>query len=86
MRKWIPLALIVIALIVSIAVYPQLPDRVPTHWNTAGEVNGWSSRLWGAWMLPLIMAHRLAHHACDTAHRPAQGELRRSSRGCTTGW
>ena len=40
MRKWIPLALIVIALIVSIAVYPQLPDRVPTHWNTAGEVNG----------------------------------------------
>ena len=56
MRKWIPLALIVIALIVSIAVYPQLPDRVPTHWNTAGEVNGWSSRFWGAWMLPLVMA------------------------------
>ena len=56
MRKWIPLALIVIALVVSIAVYPQLPDRVPTHWNTAGEVNGWSSRFWGAWMLPLVMA------------------------------
>lgn len=56
MRKWIPLALIVVAVIVSIAVYPQLPDRVPTHWNTAGEVNGWSSRFWGAWMLPLVMA------------------------------
>jgi len=55
-RKWIPLVLIVIAVIVSIVAYPNLPDRVPTHWNGAGEVNGWSSRLWGAWMLPLIMA------------------------------
>jgi uncharacterized membrane protein len=56
MRKWIPLALVLVAVIISIIAYPQLPDRVPTHWNAAGEVNGWSSRLWGAWMLPLIMA------------------------------
>jgi uncharacterized membrane protein len=55
-RKWIPLVLIVIAVLVSIFAYPNLPDRVPTHWNASGEVNGWSSRLWGAWMLPLIMA------------------------------
>jgi uncharacterized membrane protein len=55
-RKWIPLVLIVIAVFVSIFAYPHLPDRVPTHWNASGEVNGWSSRLWGAWMLPLIMA------------------------------
>jgi uncharacterized membrane protein len=55
-RKWIPLVLIVIAVLVSIFAYPHLPDRVPTHWNASGEVNGWSSRLWGAWMLPLIMA------------------------------
>jgi uncharacterized membrane protein len=55
-RKWIPLVLIVIAVLVSIFAYPHLPDRVPTHWNASGEVNGWSSRLWGAWMLPLTMA------------------------------
>jgi uncharacterized membrane protein len=55
-RKWIPLVLIVIAVFVSIFAYPHLPDRVPTHWNASGEVNGWSSRLWGAWMLPLTMA------------------------------
>jgi uncharacterized membrane protein len=29
---------------------------MPTHWGANGEVNGWSSRLWGAWMVPLIMA------------------------------
>ena len=27
-----------------------------THWSATGEANGWSSRLWGAWLLPLIMA------------------------------
>jgi uncharacterized membrane protein len=56
MRKWIPLALIVVAVVISIVAYPKLPDQVPTHWDLSGDVNGWSSRLWGAWMLPLIMA------------------------------
>jgi uncharacterized membrane protein len=56
MRKWIPAALIVTAVIASIVVYPRLPENMPTHWSASGEVDGWSSRLWGAWMLPLIMA------------------------------
>ena len=56
MRKWIPAVLILSAVIASILVYPQLPERIPTHWSASGEVNGWSSRLWGAWVLPLIMA------------------------------
>ena len=56
MRKWIPLVLIVVAVVISIVAYPKLPDQVPTHWDLSGDVNGWSSRLWGAWMLPLIMA------------------------------
>lgn len=56
MRKWIPLALIVVAVVISIVAYPKLPDQVPTHWDVSGDVNGWSSRFWGAWILPLIMA------------------------------
>lgn len=56
MRKWIPAILILAAVIVTIAVYPRLPEQIPTHWSMSGEVNGWSNRLWGAWMLPLIMA------------------------------
>jgi uncharacterized membrane protein len=56
MRKWIPAALIIAAVVISIVAYPDLPERVPTHWGANGEVNGWSSRLWGAWMMPLIMA------------------------------
>ena len=56
MRKWIPLLLVTAAVIASIFYYPQLPESMPTHWNASGEVNGYSNRLWGAWMLPLIMA------------------------------
>lgn len=56
MRKWIPLLLIVAAVALSIFYYPQLPERMATHWNASGEANGFSSRLWGAWMLPLVMA------------------------------
>lgn len=55
MRKWIPLLIIVAAFIASAVVYPNLPDRVPTHWNMAGEVDDWSGRTWGAWMIPIFL-------------------------------
>ena len=56
MRKWIPLLLVIAAVVLSIVYYPHLPVSMPTHWSASGEPNGYSSRLWGAWMLPLIMA------------------------------
>jgi uncharacterized membrane protein len=56
MRKWIPLLLIIAAVAASIFYYPQLPERMATHWGVSGEANGFSDRLWGAWMVPLIMA------------------------------
>lgn len=56
MRKWIPVLLIAVATIASVAIYSKLPERIPTHWNMSGEIDGWSSRFWGAWMMPLMMA------------------------------
>ena len=56
MRKWIPVLLIVSAVAASILYYPKLPETMTTHWSVSGEPNGFSSRLWGAWMLPVIMA------------------------------
>jgi uncharacterized membrane protein len=56
MRKWIPALLIIAATAASAVVYPRLPAQMPTHWTMSGEVNGWSSRLFGAWMVPLMMA------------------------------
>lgn len=56
MKKWIPALLIIAAMAVSIYMYPSLPDRVPTHFGIDGQPNGWSSRIVGAWLVPLIMA------------------------------
>lgn len=51
----IPFVLIVGAWILSIYFYMHFPDKVPTHWNVQGEVDGWSSKSFGAFMLPAIM-------------------------------
>jgi uncharacterized membrane protein len=55
MRKWIPLLIILAAVVASAAVYPRLPDSVPTHWDMYGHPNGWSNRFWGAWLMPIIL-------------------------------
>lgn len=60
MRKWIPLLVIVLAFVASAAVYQDLPARMPTHWNVSGEVDGWSSRPWGAFMIPAMLVVMLA--------------------------
>ena len=56
MRKWIPFLIIAAAFIASAVVYPRLPATIPTHWNGfEGQPNGYSSRMWGAWMVPLFL-------------------------------
>jgi len=55
MRKWIPAGLIAAAWVMSLAVFERLPDRIPTHWGMSGQVDGWSSRTFGAFGLPALM-------------------------------
>lgn len=55
MRRWIPLLIVAVAIIASAVVYPKLPLTVPTHWDMLGRPNGWGSRLWGAWVIPVVM-------------------------------
>jgi uncharacterized membrane protein len=55
MRKWIPLLIVVAAFVASAVVYPRLPETMPTHFDMSGQPNGWSSRLFGAWIMPLFL-------------------------------
>lgn len=50
----IVLGIIILFLAISFAVYPSLPDQIPSHWNAQGEVNGYMHKFWGLFMLPLI--------------------------------
>ncbi|OAT87143.1 hypothetical protein A6M21_01910 [Desulfotomaculum copahuensis] len=50
-----PAILVLLAMFAAgVLLYPHLPPQVPTHWNIAGQVNGYSSRASGAFMPPLI--------------------------------
>lgn len=49
--------LLVVAAFVLVALkYPGLPDPMPTHWDAAGQVNGWLPKFWGAFLVPIVMA------------------------------
>jgi uncharacterized membrane protein len=41
--------------LVSAALYPVLPDRLPVHWNLHGEIDGWGSKQWAAFFSPGLM-------------------------------
>lgn len=53
---WPAILLILASVVAGVLVYPHLPDQVPSHWNIKGEVDGYSSRFWGAYGLPLLNA------------------------------
>ncbi len=54
MARWISALLIVLAFGASLILYGQLADPMATHWNAGGEVDGWSSRRVGAFLLPAM--------------------------------
>jgi len=52
---WFAGIVILLCFVLAIWAYPQLPARVPSHWNAAGEINGYSGPLQAAFLLPSIM-------------------------------
>lgn len=48
------LILISAALIAGALFWNQLPDPMPSHWNAAGEINGYMPKFWGIWLMPLM--------------------------------
>lgn len=46
--------LIAIALVAGVALYTQLPDMVPSHWNAAGQIDGYMPKFWGVFLMPLV--------------------------------
>lgn len=50
----ISFSLIAIAFLVGVVLYAQLPDPMPAHWNAAGEIDGYMSKFWGIFLVPII--------------------------------
>lgn len=46
--------LIAIALAAGLVLYARLPDPMPSHWNAAGEIDGYMSKFWGVFLMPIL--------------------------------
>lgn len=46
---------ILLPILIGLILWNKLPDQVPTHWNSAGEVDGWSSKVFAVFGLPMVL-------------------------------
>ncbi len=48
------LLIVVVSFIIGACLYSQMPERMASHWNAQGEVDGYMPKLWGLFLMPLI--------------------------------
>jgi len=53
-KEIIPIILIIVAFIVGLQLYSQLPNQVPSHWNAQGEVDAWSGKGFAVLFAPIL--------------------------------
>ncbi len=49
------LAVIILSFAVAVYLYPQMPESMASHWNVAGEVDSYIPKLWGLFVMPIIL-------------------------------
>ena len=57
--------IILLPILAGVALWNQLPESVPIHWNAAGEVDGWASRAVAVFGLPAFLL--AIHWVCVVA-------------------
>jgi uncharacterized membrane protein len=50
------IGIILLSVVVGICFYPQMPEKMASHWNAKGEVDGYMSKFWGLFMMPSMLA------------------------------
>ena len=53
---------ILLPMVVGMIIWKHLPPKIATHWNFEGVVNGWSSKAFAVFGLPLFLL--LVHWVC----------------------
>lgn len=46
---------ILLPVLAGLLLWNKLPEQMPSHWNAAGEIDGWSSKVFAVFGMPLIM-------------------------------
>lgn len=54
--------IILLPILIGLILWGELPDKLPTHWNAEGVVDGWSSKGFAVFGLPLFLF--VVHWVC----------------------
>ena len=55
LRRWYPVLLALLGVLLSVAVYARLPDPMAVHWNAQGRADGWMARRFAAFFGPVLL-------------------------------
>jgi uncharacterized membrane protein len=47
--------LVLSSFVVGFFVYPYLPSSMASHWNAAGEADGYMSKAWAVFLMPVVI-------------------------------
>jgi uncharacterized membrane protein len=56
-------------------LYPTLPEQIPTHWGLNGQVDGWTPKPWGVFLVSILMGVALLSFLALPALSPRNFEL-----------
>lgn len=48
-------AIILLPMIAGLILWSALPEKIPTHWNAAGQIDGWSGKGFAVFGVPAFM-------------------------------
>lgn len=51
---WVAISIICMQLIIALIAYPFLPPIVPSHWNAAGQIDGYMPKLFALALFPVM--------------------------------
>ncbi|MBS7655035.1 SdpI family protein [Candidatus Bathyarchaeota archaeon] len=49
------LGIIIFSFIVSVYFYPNMPEKIVSHWNIQGQPDGYMMKFWGLFLTPIIL-------------------------------
>ena len=49
------LGMILFSFVIGIYFYPQMPEKMASHWNAQGQVDGYMPKFWGLFLIPFIL-------------------------------
>jgi uncharacterized membrane protein len=52
----IVIGLVMVAFVITIYFYPQMPEKMAMHWNAKGQVDGYTNKNSGIFLMPFMMA------------------------------